>query len=264
MLRCLIFCSLSTWTWCYATWCSLACHHEFDATWSINLMPHHLIFRSISTWIWCCAAWSLLAFQYECGATLLDLLLHDAPLLDLLLCLNMNLMLCCMTCSSMSTWTWYELGAALLDLHLQFNMNLMLRSMSCSCIWTWTWCYAIWFSFAFRRVMLRRLICQLDMAGMMGVMKALAARARPIHQSVMEPLLGRCQGCTDYRINSSQTRKRPHGISPGLLLVGTDSATPCLGFSSMKGLLAQELSGQISTWLPHWTAWKVAIAPSSG
>ena len=62
MLRSMIFIGISTWSWCYALWSSLAFPHEPDATlydlqlqFHMNLMPRSMIFIGISTWSWCYA-----------------------------------------------------------------------------------------------------------------------------------------------------------------------------------------------------------------
>ena len=56
---------ISTWTWCYALWSSIAIPHELDATlydlhwpFHMNLMLRSMIFIGISTWTWCYALWS--------------------------------------------------------------------------------------------------------------------------------------------------------------------------------------------------------------
>ena len=74
---------ISTWTWCYALWSSLAFPHELDATlydlhWHFHmiLMLRSMIFNCNSTWSWCYALWSSLAFSHEPNATLYDLQLQ--------------------------------------------------------------------------------------------------------------------------------------------------------------------------------------------
>ena len=153
---------ISTWSWCYALWSSLAFPHEPDATlydlqlqFHMILMLRSMIFNcnstwswcyvlwssiGISTWSWCYALWSSLAFPHDLDATLYDLHWH----------FHMNLMLLSMIFNCNSTWTWcyalwsslafpHDLDATLYDLHWHFHMNLMLRSMifnvrkSCGC-----------------------------------------------------------------------------------------------------------------------------------
>ena len=71
------------------------------------------------------------------------------------------------------------------------------------------------------------IICQLDMAGIMGIMQVLAARARPIHQVY--------HGATPWQLarsNASATVRCGSGLMgylPGLPLVGPDSATSGIG-----------------------------------
>ena len=168
---------------CSAAWSSLAFQHELDVplldlllNFNMNLMLPCLIWGGVgwvlggwggddTTHVSCSAAWSSLGFQHEL----------DAPLLDLLLHFNMNLMFPCLIFSWIWTWTWcsaawsslafehkldaplldltrtwcsavwsslavqHELDSPLLELLLHFNKNLMLRCMIFSCIWTWTW-----------------------------------------------------------------------------------------------------------------------------
>ena len=109
----MIFIGISTWSWCYALWSSLAFPHDLDATlydlhWHFHmiLMPRSMIFIGISTWSWCYAPWSSLAFPHDLDATLYDL-------------------------------------------HWHFHMIWMLRSMIFIGISTWTWCHALWSSLAF-------------------------------------------------------------------------------------------------------------------
>ena len=109
---------ISTWSWCYALWSSLAFPHELDLRSMIfncnSTHPHPIVWGGvgwdnnvigISTWSWCYALWSSLAFPHDLDATLYDL-------------------------------------------HWHFHMNLMLRSMIFNCNSTWTWCYALWSSIA--------------------------------------------------------------------------------------------------------------------
>ena len=56
---------ISTWTWCYALWSSLAFPHDRDATlydlhwhFHMNLMLRSMIFNCNSTWSWCYVLWS--------------------------------------------------------------------------------------------------------------------------------------------------------------------------------------------------------------
>ena len=115
---------ISTWTWCYALWPSIAIPHELDATlYDLQLKFHTSASNvrvgvgrggvgwdnnviGISTWTWCYALWISLAFPHDLDATLYDL-------------------------------------------HWHFHMNLMLRSMIFNCNSTWSWCYALWSSLAF-------------------------------------------------------------------------------------------------------------------
>ena len=101
---------ISTWSWCYALWSSLAFPHDLDATlydlqsqFHMILMLRSMIFIGISTWSWCCALWSSIAIPHNLDATLYDL-------------------------------------------QSQFHMILMLRSMIFNCNSTWSWCYALWSS----------------------------------------------------------------------------------------------------------------------
>ena len=71
---------ISTWSWCYALWSSLAIPHDLDATlhdlhWHFHmiLMLRSMIFIGISTWSWCYALWSSLAIPHDLDATLYDL-----------------------------------------------------------------------------------------------------------------------------------------------------------------------------------------------
>ena len=218
MLRSMIFTGISTWTWFYALWPSIASPHELDATlYDLQLQFHTSASDSlgwggvgwdysvigISTWTWCYALWSSLAFPHELDATLYDLHWH----------FHMILILCSMIFTGISTWTWFyalwsaiasphELDATLYDLQLQFHtsasdslgwggvgwdnnvigistwtcsslafphdldatlydhhwhfhMNLMLRSMTFNCNSTWTWCYALWSSIAIPHIRIR-------------------------------------------------------------------------------------------------------------
>ena len=173
---------ISTWTWCYALWSSLAFPHELDATlydlhWHFHmiLMLRSMIFIGVSTWTWCYALWSAIAIPHELDATLYDLQLHfHTSASDSLgrggggVGWDKNVI-------GISTWTWcyalwssltfpHELDATLYDLHWHFHMILMLRStifigistwtwllrsMIFNCNSTWTWCYALWSSLAF-------------------------------------------------------------------------------------------------------------------
>ena len=145
----MIFTGISTWTWCYALWSSIAIPHDLDATlydlhwhFHMNLMLRSMIFNCNSTWSWCYALWSSLAFPHEPDATLYDLQLQFHT-----------------SASDSLGWGgvgWggiktslafpHELDATLYDLHWHFHMNLMLRSMIFIGISTWTWCYALWSS----------------------------------------------------------------------------------------------------------------------
>ena len=141
--------SNSTWTWCCATYPSLAFQLKLDATlldlllrFDMNLMLRYLLdLSSDSTFTWRYEFGSSLAFHHEL----------DAALLDLLLRFNMNLILPYLIFSSISTWTWcratwaplaiqHELDATLRDLLLRFDMSLMLRYLIFSSFSTWTWC----------------------------------------------------------------------------------------------------------------------------
>ena len=71
---------ISTWSWCYALWSSLAIPHDLDATlydlhWQFHmiLMLRSMIFIGNSTWSWCYALWSSLAIPHDLNATLYDL-----------------------------------------------------------------------------------------------------------------------------------------------------------------------------------------------
>ena len=124
-----------------------------------------MIFIGISTWTWYYALWPSIAIPHELGATLYDLQLQfphdlDATLYDLHWHFHMNLMLRSMTFNCNSTWSWcyalwsslafpHEPDVTLYDLQLQFHMILMLRSMIFIGISTWTWCYSLWSSLAF-------------------------------------------------------------------------------------------------------------------
>ena len=166
----MIFIGISTWSWCYALWSSLAFPHESDATlydlelqFHMNLMLRSMIFNCNSTHphpiVWGGVGWggiiTSLAFPHELDATLYDLHWH----------FHMNLMLRSMIFNCNSThphpivWGgvgWggiitslafpHELDATLYDLLWHFHMNLMLRSMIFIGISTWTWCYALWSS----------------------------------------------------------------------------------------------------------------------
>ena len=62
---------ISTWTWCYALWSSLAFPHDLDATlydlqlqFHMILMLRSMIFTGISTWTWCYALWSSIAIPH--------------------------------------------------------------------------------------------------------------------------------------------------------------------------------------------------------
>ena len=143
MLRCVIFSCVSTWTWCYATWSSLAFYHSLDATrldLLLQLAFHHevdaalldllLLFNmnrmlrylsaACSSWPWCYAAWHF-AVQHEVDATLFDLLLR----------FTMNLMLRCVIFPRVLMWTW------------RYSADLLL------CSSPWSWCYATWCSLPF-------------------------------------------------------------------------------------------------------------------
>ena len=169
---------ISTWSWCYALWSSLAFPHDPDAMlhdrhWHFHmiLMLRSMIFIGISTWSWCYAPWSSLAFPHDPDATLHDLHWH----------FHMILMLRSIIFIGISTWSWcyapwsslafpHDPDATLHDLHWHFHMILMLRSMifNCNCthphpiVWggvgwddnvigisTWSWCYAPSSSLAF-------------------------------------------------------------------------------------------------------------------
>ena len=142
ILRSMIFIGISTWSWCYALWSSLAFPHDLDATlydlhWHFHmiLMLRSMIFIGISIWTWCYALWSSIAIPHDLDATFYDLQLAfphdlDATLYDLQLAFP------------------HDLDATLYDLHWHVHMNLMLRSMIFNCNSTWTWCYALWSSIA--------------------------------------------------------------------------------------------------------------------
>ena len=162
---------ISTWSWCYALWSSLAFPHDLDATlYDLQLQFHTSASDSlgwggvgwdnnligISTWSWCYALWSSLAFPHDLDATLYDLHWH----------FHMILMLRSMIFNCISTWSWcyalwsslafpHEPDATLYDLQLQFHMILMLRSMIFIGISTWSWCYALWSSIAIPHIRIR-------------------------------------------------------------------------------------------------------------
>ena len=144
---------ISTWSWCYALWSSLAFPHDLDATlydlhwhFHMNLMLRSRIFNCNSTWSWCYALWSSIAIPHDLDATFYDLQLAfphdlDATLYDLHWHFHMILMLRSMIFTGISTWTWcyslwssiaipHELDATLYDLHWHFHMILMLRRWS--------------------------------------------------------------------------------------------------------------------------------------
>ena len=161
-LRSMIFIGISTWTWCYALWSSIAIPHELDATlyesslafphdldatlydlhwhFHMNLMLRSMIFNCNSTWSWCYALWSSLVFPHEPDATLYDLQLQfhtSASDSRGGVGWDNNVI-------GNSTWTWcyalwssiaipHDLDATLYDLHWHFHMNLMLRSMIFNC-----------------------------------------------------------------------------------------------------------------------------------
>ena len=119
---------ISTWTWCYALWPSIAFPYEPDAAlydfqlqFHMILMLRSVIFTGISTWTWCYALWFSIAIPHALDATLYDLQLAFP----------------------------HDLDATLYDLQVQFHMILMLRSMIFNCNSTWSWCYALWSSLAF-------------------------------------------------------------------------------------------------------------------
>ena len=113
---------ISTWSWCYALWSSLAIPHDLDATlydlhWHFHmiLMLRSMIFIGNSTWSWCYALWSYWHFWSWCWIFIGN-----------------------------STWSWcyalwsslafpHDLDATLYDLHWHFHMILMLRSMIFNC-----------------------------------------------------------------------------------------------------------------------------------
>ena len=94
----MIFIGISTWSWCYALWSSLAFPHDLDATlydlhWHFHMIlmlrsmifncnsthPHPIVWGGvgwddnvigISTWSWCYALWSSLGFPHDLDATL--------------------------------------------------------------------------------------------------------------------------------------------------------------------------------------------------
>ena len=166
----MIFIGISTWSWCYALWSSLAFPHEPDATLYDLQLQFHMIWCyalwsiGISTWTWCYALWSSIGISTfpHLDATLYDLQLAfphelDATLYALQLQFHIILMLRSMIFTGISTWTWcyalcssiaipHNLDATLYDLHWHFHMNLMLRSMVFNCNSTWSWCYVLWSS----------------------------------------------------------------------------------------------------------------------
>ena len=120
---------ISTWTWCYALWPSIAIPHELDAT----LYDLQLQFRTSASDSrgWGGVGWGGIipsfSFPHELDATLYDLHWH----------FHMILMLRSMI----------FIG--------HFHMNLMLRSMTFNCNSTWTWCYALWSSIALPHIRIR-------------------------------------------------------------------------------------------------------------
>ena len=166
MLRSMIFIGISTWTWCYALWSSIAIPHDLDATlFDLQLQfvthPHERVWGGVG-WGGIIAS---LAFPHDLHATFYDLHWH----------FHRILMLRSMIFIGISTWTWcyalwssiaipHDLDATLFDLQLQFHTILMLRSMIFNWhfhmilvlrsmifigISTWSWCYALWSSLAF-------------------------------------------------------------------------------------------------------------------
>ena len=146
---------ISTWTWCYAVWSSLAFPHDLDATlcdlnwhFHMNLMLRSMIFNcnstwswcyvlwsssGISTWSWCYALWSSLTFPHEPDATFYDLQLQFHKILMLRsMIFNWHFHMILMLRSMIFNW--------------HFHMILMLRSMIFNCNSTWSWCYALWSS----------------------------------------------------------------------------------------------------------------------
>ena len=149
MLRSMIFIGISTWSWCYALWSSLAFPHDLDATlYDLQMQWHTSASDSlgwggvgwddnvidISTWSCCYALWSSLEF-------------------------DMILMLRSMIFIGISTWSWCyalwsslafprDLDATLYDLHWHFHMISMLRSMIFNCNGTHphpiVWCGMGW------------------------------------------------------------------------------------------------------------------------
>ena len=115
VLRYLVISCISTGTWCYAAWPSLAFCFELDATlldlllhFNMNFMLRYLVFFRVSTWAWRRAAWSSLAFQQELDATLVDFHFH------------FNIWY-------YATWSSFVFNAFSMNLMLHcFNMNLML------------------------------------------------------------------------------------------------------------------------------------------
>ena len=169
---------ISTWSWCYALWSSLAFPHDLDATlydlhWHFHMiwMLRSMIFIGISTWSWRYALWSSLALPHEPDATLHDLHWH----FHMIWMLRSMIFNCNSThphpivwggvgwddnVIGISTWSWcyalwsplafpHDLDATLYDLHWHFHMIWMLRSMIFIGISTWSWCYALWSSLAF-------------------------------------------------------------------------------------------------------------------
>ena len=129
----MIFIGISTWTWCYALWSSLAFPHDLDATlydlhWHfyMNLILRSMICNCISTWTWCYALWSSIAIST-----------HPHPIVWV--GVGWGGIIASLACP-------HELDATLYDLLWHFHMNLMLRSMIFIGISTWTWCYALWSS----------------------------------------------------------------------------------------------------------------------
>ena len=142
---------ISTWSWCYALWSSLAFPQDLDATlydlhwhFHMNLVLRSMIFDCNSTWSWCYTLWSSIAIPHirmrESGVGWGGVRWDNSVI-------------------GISTWSscyvlWsslafpQDLDATLYDLHWHFHMNLMLRSMIFDCNSTWSWCYALWSSIA--------------------------------------------------------------------------------------------------------------------
>ena len=156
----MLFPSVSTWTWNYAPWSSLArldepvsslaCLHELDATlhalpfrFYMNLKLRSMIFTCLSTWTWGCAPWSSLGCLHELAAAVWDL----------------HLLLHSMLFPCSSAWTWCcalrsllafldERDAPLWDISYACLRELDAARCGLHLKSRWAWCCAPWLSLA--------------------------------------------------------------------------------------------------------------------